>query len=166
MGLKRADNSQTRENIRTFCAQRRIVHRLQFSDDLLDNLDRSRAFAVDPDGLLMRAITGNIGKKPGQWSKDGGQNHNANGKKVLASYRSRTSPSLQVCVVAARGGQYPEVLEIDLDEYSPFEDPLQHAGEVIHNAVWRKRTDPKKIAAMLAQSGSGPGYSVTRLKNS
>lgn len=149
--MKRADNSKTRDNILTFCAIHRIVQRLQFSEDLLDNLDRSRAIAVDPDGLLLRHIK----EHPKEWTKDNGQNHNGNGIIVRASYRSRTSPSLQVCVREAKGGQYQEVYEMDLDHHNPFENFAGHAVEVVHNAVTRRKTDPARIAAMLKKMQAG-----------
>jgi hypothetical protein len=149
--MKRADNSQTRDNILTFCAKRRIMQRLQFSEDLLDNLDRSRAIAVDPDGLFLRHIK----EHQGDWTEDSGDNHNGNGIDVRVSYRSRTSPSLQACVKAARGGQYDYILELDLDEHNPFDDLkdfIGHAAEMLQNTLQRKRTDPAKIAKMLAKA--------------
>ena len=146
MNITRQDNSQTRENIRTFCAIHHIVHRLQFSEDLLDNLDRSRAIAVDPDGLLLRHIR----EHPARWTTDSGGNHNGNGIDVRVSYRSKTAPSLQVCVKEAKGGQYPEILEIDLNPFYGVKEFVNHAAGVLGNAVKRKKTDPAKIAAMLA----------------
>ena len=137
--------AQTRENILTFCEKRGIKQALKWSEDPLDNDDRSRVKAFDVDGLLMRHIQQNYQ----DWSKDGGAMHNVHGIQVRGSYRSRTTPSLQVCVIEAKGGQYSEVLEIDIDYYSPFENALGHTAEVLQNKLLRKTTDPLKIAKML-----------------
>lgn len=144
--------AQTRANVLTFCASEGIKHGLIFSDDPLDNEDRSRVKALDPDGLLLGYIVANF---PEDWSRDSGGLHNVHGIKVRASYRSRTTPSLQVCVIEARGGQYEYVLDIDLDEYSPFENFIGHSVEVLANKFSRKTTDPYKIARMLERLRPG-----------
>lgn len=147
--------AKTRQNAFRMFELLGIKHKLIPSEDLNDNLDRSRFFAVDPDGLLLRGIKANIGPNPGQWAQGSGANHNANGKRIRASYRSRTAPSVQVCVFEGRRGelfdQYYECYEIDLDEASPDEDPLGHAGEVIRNGLTGRKTDPNKVAKMITK---------------
>lgn len=127
-----------------------------FSNDADHNDDPSRVAAFDPNGLLMRAVRSNLGPDRGQWSTDAGQNHNEHLYKVRCSYRSRTTPSVQICAVDAHGGQYPEMLIMDVDEHNPFEEPLEHALEVLkHKLSPRKKdrtTDPKVIARMLAKA--------------
>lgn len=128
-----------------------------FSNDANDNEDRSRAVAVDPSGMLLRAIQSNIGPKKGQWSTDAGQNHNAHGYKVEISYRSRTTPSVQACKVRVVNGsdtvklQYDYMLLLDVDKYSPFVNMPGHIVELVEN-VGSRTTDPKVIARMLAKA--------------
>jgi hypothetical protein len=142
-----AITGQTRRNILRLLDLLQVKHKIIFSEDALDNMDRSRVKALDPDGLLLGHIKANPDKWTGGPGK--GRNHDANGYQIRASYRSRTSPSLQVCVIEARGGQYDYVTELDLDEYSPDTAFLGHAAEVIRNKVTNGKTDPHKIARML-----------------
>jgi hypothetical protein len=143
-----AVTAQTRANIARFCELHRIEQELLFSDEPLHNTDRSRVAAFDRNGLLLR----HIGEHRDQWTIDGGQNHNKHGWRVQASYRSKTRPSLQVCVVPARGGEYDYMLLIDIDASNPFTDPIGHTGEVLHNKLLRKTTDPSIIASMLSRA--------------
>lgn len=139
-----ATTAQTRRNIARFCEIHGIPQDLEFSDESMHNQDRSRVAAFDQHGLLLR----HIGDNRDKWTVDSGQNHNAHGWKVQASYRSKSRPSLQVCVVPARGGQYSEMLLIDLDEANPFIDFPEHLWECLRN-MGPRTTDPAKIAAML-----------------
>jgi hypothetical protein len=145
--------AQTRQNIVGMLEYLGIHHALMFSEDPLDNEDRSRVKAVDPNGLILLAIRSNIGPDDKQWSHDSGDMHNVHGIRVRASYRSRTTPSLQVCVIEAKGGDYDYCLEIDVDFHNPFEDFLGHAAEVLQNKLQRKTTDPARIAAMMRERG-------------
>lgn len=147
--------AQTRLNILASLAWLEVKHDIRFSDHPNDNDDRSRVRCVDPDGLLLRHVKAN----PEQWDHDSGRNHDAHGWKVRGSWRSHTTPSVQVCQIDARGGQYPYILEIDIDEASPFVDLPKHTREVLWNMaprMWLQRprqTDPAKVAAILRQRG-------------
>jgi hypothetical protein len=139
-----AVTAQTRANITRFCEVHGIQHKLRFCDEAIHNTDRSRVVAFDRHGLLLR----HIGDHRDQWTVDSGQNHNKHGWKVQASYRSKTRPSLQACVVPARGGEYDYMLLIDLDEANPFTDFPAHLWECLRN-MGPATTDPAKIAEML-----------------
>lgn len=143
--------AQTRSNILTALDWLGVTHKLDFSNDLLDNLDRSRVKAVDPHGLLLR----HIHEHPAQWHHDSGANHSAHGYRVTDSWRSNTTPSVQVCKIQARGGEYEYCFEIDLDENSPFVNFPAHTWEVLRN-MGPRTTDPAKIAAMLRARGCTP----------
>ena len=139
---------QTRLNILTALDWLGVHHSIRFCGEPVHNTDRSRVVAFDPYGLILRHIQ----THPNQWTTDSGQNHNKYGWKVRVSYRSKTRPSLQICVVPARGGQYTEMLLVDLDEANPFTDPLDHIAECLRN-MGPNTTDPAKIAAMLRAAG-------------
>lgn len=137
----------TRANILTALKWLGISCAIIFSDDPPDNDDRSRVKALDPNGLLMLAIKSD----EAGWSHDSGQNHNKHGIKVRASYRSRTTPSVQVCVIEARGGDYDYCLEIDIDKYSPFVSMPGHILELAET-IGPLTTSPAQIAAMLEKA--------------
>ena len=136
--------SQTRLNILTALDWLGVHHEIIFSDDPLDNQDRSRVKAFDPHGLILRRIK----EHPAQWHRDSGSNHSAHGYRVTDSWRSNTTPSLQLCKVNAVGGEYDYFFEIDLDENSPFVNFPAHTWECLRN-MGPNTTDPAKIAAML-----------------
>jgi len=150
-------NALTRQNIIFMLGPRHlnIHHAIIFSNDADHVKDRSRAFAFDPNGLLLRAIQ----STPERWSggQGNGRNHNRNGYKIRGSWRSRTAPSMQVCRIDARGGDWEYFLEIDIDFENPDENPIGHAAEVIENKAKRLigkdgTTDPREIRKRLQES--------------
>jgi len=154
--MEPSTTAQTRANILTALKWLgvNIEEPLQFSEEPEHNTDRSRVVIFDPHGLILRHIKGH----PDQWTQDSGKNHNKWGWKVRVSYRSKTKPSLQMCRVDIRNGEYDYMLLTDLDEANPFCDFPDHCREVLWNMAPRlwlqapRTTDPIKIAEILARS--------------
>jgi hypothetical protein len=139
-----ATTAKTRENILRLLAHLGIKHALKFSDDLLDNLDRSRVKAMDVDGLILRHLEAKLG----DFTEGSGANHSAHGYKVNGTWRSISTPSIQFCRIPAKGGDYDYVFEVDIDRHSPDVNPVGHIGELIEN-VGPRTTNPNVIAKMI-----------------
>lgn len=110
------------------------------------NTDPSRVFVIDTE----RRLLAHCFAHPTLWSRDSGKNH---GKGVRGSFRSRTTPSMQVCIHEVRATPESHDLEyfaeIDFDEYSPAVNFLGHAGEVAWHKISGRRTESGVISRGL-----------------
>jgi len=117
-----------------------------FSEDDLDNQDRSRCTILDVNSRILSHCAAHSSV----WSRDSGKNH---GPGIRGSYRSKTTPSVQICIQEARGGDFDYVLRCDIDYHSPFSgnagEFVKHTGEVLHNRLHGDTTNPFLVRAML-----------------
>jgi hypothetical protein len=138
-----ATTVKTRENILRMLAILGINHDLVFSEDPLDNEDRSRVKAFDVNGLVLYQIN----KSP-HFTYGSGANHSLHGYKVDGTWRSTSTPSIQFCKIHARGGQYEYVFEIDIDKHSPDVNLPGHIVELAEN-IGSRTTNPSSISRMI-----------------
>lgn len=108
-----------------------------------------RVFAKDPKRDLQELAK--------RWNKGPGRNHSLTKiGSTVKSLREPAAPSMQIVIhkqLDAATGKYGRLLEIDFDEFNPWEDPIGHTREVLRNRVRKTKTDQSKIAAGLRARG-------------